>query len=351
MTDLSNGGQPGTQTSEQQFSLTGMTCASCVARVEKALAKVPGVTNVSVNLATEQATLQTAGTVTMQAIKAAVEKAVQSAGNVSVQVQISQGKPAASSDSTDGSGIRHILTVGAGKGGVGKSTLSVNLALALKAQGLRVGIMDGDIYGPNLPLMLGIPEGTKPQVSENNKLIPIEAHGLKVISIGLLVPKDQPMVWRGPMLHSAIQQFLQKVEWGSLDFLVVDLPPGTGDIQLSLVQSAKVSGAVVVSTPQEVALEDVRKAVVMFNHLKVPVLGMVENMAGEIFGKGGAEKAAQKLQIPFLGTVELDAQIRKAGDSGQPIFLNPASPASAQFGLIAAKITAALVQSAETQGS
>lgn len=281
-------------------------------------------------------------------LKTAVETAVKASGAASVQVQVSQGKPGAKAHAgQDAEGIRHIITVGAGKGGVGKSTVSVNLALALQAKGFKVGIMDGDIYGPNLPLMLGIAEGTKPQVSSDSKLIPIVAHGLKVISIGLLVAKDQPMVWRGPMLHSAVQQFLQKVEWGSLDYLVVDLPPGTGDIQLSLVQSTKISGAVVVSTPQEVALEDVRKAVVMFNHLKVPVLGMVENMSGDIFGRGGAEKAAATLQIPFLGTVELDAQIRIAGDSGKPILIShPDSQAARQFNLIAEKISASVIQPA-----
>ncbi len=284
----------------------------------------------------------------LQKVKSAVEAAVKNLGVESVQVQFSHGKTAgisASSFEQDAEGIRHVITVGAGKGGVGKSTVSVNLALALKTQGFKVGIMDGDIYGPNLPLMLGIPDGTKPQVSANNKLIPIEACGIKVISIGLLVAKDQPMVWRGPMLHSAVQQFLQKVEWGTLDFLVVDLPPGTGDIQLSLVQSTKISGAIVVSTPQEVALEDVRKAIVMFNHLKVPVLGMVENMAGEIFGRGGAKKAAEKLAIPFLGIIELDAKIRIAGDIGKPILIaHPGSQAAKQFLKISQTIASAVMQ-------
>ncbi len=283
----------------------------------------------------------------LRQIKMAVETVLKNAGAVSVQVQLSQGKPISASAELGGKtdGIKHVVTVGAGKGGVGKSTVSVNLALALKAKGFQVGIMDGDIYGPNLPLMLGIPDGTKPTISENNKLVPIEAHGIKVISIGLLVNKDQPMVWRGPMLHSAVQQFLQKVEWGNLDFLVVDLPPGTGDIQLSLAQSISVSGAVVVSTPQEVALEDVRKAVVMFNHLKVPVLGMVENMAGDIFGRGGAEKAAQKLNIPFLGRVELDAQIRVAGDAGKPVLLsNLSGQAAKEFLSIAEKVSEAVLQ-------
>lgn len=276
-------------------------------------------------------------------LKSTIEKALKAEGASSVQIQISQGKAVAAQPDHQTPDIKKIIAVGAGKGGVGKSTVSVNLALALQAQGFKVGIMDGDIYGPNLPLMLGIAEGSKPQISENSKLVPIEAHGVKVISIGLLVPKDQPMVWRGPMLHSAVQQFLQKVEWGELDFLIVDLPPGTGDIQLSLAQSAAVSGAVVVSTPQEVALEDVRKAVVMFNHLKVPVLGMVENMAGDIFGRGGAEKAAQKLNISFLGRVELDGQIRVAGDNGKPVILsNPQSQAAKEFSKIAEKISESL---------
>ncbi|HTL46901.1 MAG TPA: Mrp/NBP35 family ATP-binding protein [Verrucomicrobiae bacterium] len=216
-------------------------------------------------------------------------------------------------------GIKHIIAVASGKGGVGKTTASVNLALAFKNLGYRVGLMDGDIYGPNVPLMLGVSADARPQVSSENKLIPLEAYGIKMISMGVLVPADQPMVWRGPMLHSAVTQFLQKVDWGELDFLFVDLPPGTGDVQLSLVQTVPLTGAVIVTTPQEVALMDVRKGVLMFRKTEVPILGVVENMSGEIFGKGGGEKAAAQFEVPFLGSVPLDPQVRIGGDAGKPV--------------------------------
>lgn len=229
-------------------------------------------------------------------------------------------------------GIKNIIAVSSGKGGVGKSTTAVNLAVALKEQGNRVGLMDGDIYGPNIPLMLGIDHNQKPQVSPSDKMIPIESKGIHVISMGVLVPPDQPMVWRGPMLHSAVTQFLQKVEWGELDYLVVDLPPGTGDVQLSLVQSAPLTGAVIVTTPQEVSLMDVRKAVLMFKKTHVPILGILENMTGEIFGQGGGREAAEQFSVPFLGDVPLDGNIRKGGDLGEPVVLaHPDSKATHAF--------------------
>ncbi len=223
------------------------------------------------------------------------------------------------------SGIGAVIAVASGKGGVGKSTVCVNLAFSLKAMGFRVGIMDGDIYGPNIPIMLGVSNDVRPQVNSENKMIPIEAHGIKMISMGVLVPADQAMVWRGPMLHSAVTQFFQKVAWGELDFLLVDLPPGTGDVQLSLVQNTKLLGAVIVTTPQEVALMDVRKGVMMFKKTEVPVLGVVENMAGDVFGSGGGEKAASEFQVPFLGRIPLEAKIREGGDSGVPVIISEAS--------------------------
>jgi ATP-binding protein involved in chromosome partitioning len=229
-------------------------------------------------------------------------------------------------------GVRNIIAVASGKGGVGKTTASVNLALALAQKGYQVGLMDGDIYGPNVPLMLGVPDGTKPHVGQNEKIIPLEIKGIKMISMGVLVPADQPMVWRGPMLHSAVTQFLQKVDWGVLDFLLVDLPPGTGDVQLSLVQTVPLTGAVVVTTPQEVALMDVRKGIAMFRKTGVPILGIIENMTGEIFGRGGGKDAAAKLQVPFLGEIPLERKVREGGDAGTPVvFSDAAHPASAAF--------------------
>ncbi len=229
-------------------------------------------------------------------------------------------------------GIQHVVAVASGKGGVGKTTAAVNLAAALVKKGCRTGLMDADIYGPNVPLMLGVPAETRPRVNQEDKMVPIEAQGMKMISMVVLVPADQPMVWRGPMLHGTITQFVQKVDWGELDFLIVDLPPGTGDVQLSLVQTVPLSGAVIVTTPQEVALMDVRKGVAMFRKTNVPILGVIENMTGEVFGSGGGRNAAAQFQVPFLAEVPLDRRVREGGDQGLPIVLsNPDSPASRAF--------------------
>ena len=246
-------------------------------------------------------------------------------------------------------GIRNIVAVGAGKGGVGKSTTAVNLAVALRRTGARVGLMDADVYGPNIPQMLGIT--VQPEVSEEKRILPPEAHGIKVISMGMLVPPDQAVIWRGPMLHGAVQQFMRDVEWGELDYLVVDLPPGTGDVSLSMAQSVPVAGAIVVTTPQGVSVSDVRKAVGMFRQLNIPVLGVVENMStfacphcGErtdIFGHGGGERMATDMGIPFLGSVPIDTRVRAGGDEGQPIVAAaPESPAGAAFVEIAGKVAA-----------
>lgn len=253
------------------------------------------------------------------------------AGMESLTVEMASAKKAASafSPKMPVSGIDRVIAVASGKGGVGKSTVAVNLALALSAQGARVGLMDGDIYGPNVPLMLGIPAESRPHVNAEGKIIPLEAYGIKMISMGVLVPADQPMVWRGPMLHSAIQQFIQKVAWGELDYLLVDLPPGTGDVQLSLVQTVPLSGAVIVTTPQEVALMDVRKGIMMFQKTEVPILGIIENMSGEIFGRGGGKAAAEQFNVPFLGEIPLDARVREGGDAGKPVLTQDrALPAS-----------------------
>ncbi len=222
-----------------------------------------------------------------------------------------------------------IIAVGSGKGGVGKTTLAVNLAIVLSKLGHKVGLLDADVYGPNVPLMLGI--NAQPKVLGDNRIEPLEAHGLKVISVGFLNPGDKPLIWRGPMLHSIIKQFLGSVVWGELDYLVVDLPPGTGDVALSLIQTVPLTGAIVVSTPSDVSLQDARKAIEMFRQMKVDLVGMVENMSyfvcphcnhqTDIFSRGGTEKTAAQFGVSYLGAVQLDPDIRKASDSGQPTVL------------------------------
>src|SRR5246127_3489136 len=226
-------------------------------------------------------------------------------------------------------GVDAIIAVGSGKGGVGKTTLSVNLAVALAKMGHKVGLLDADVYGPNVPLMLGV--NSQPRMVGENRIEPIEAFGLKVISVGFLNPGDKPVIWRGPMLHQIIRQFLGLVEWGHLDYMVVDLPPGTGDVALSLVQTVPLTGAVVVSTPSDVSLQDARKAIEMFRQMKVDVAGMVENMSYfvcphchneiDIFSRGGAEKTARQFGVDFLGGIQLDPEIRKPGDEGKPAVL------------------------------
>jgi len=226
-------------------------------------------------------------------------------------------------------GVDAIIAVGSGKGGVGKTTLSVNLAVALAKLGHKVGLLDADVYGPNVPLMLGM--SGQPKMVGENRIEPLEAFGVKVISVGFLNPGDKPIIWRGPMLHQIVKQFLSMVEWGHLDYMVVDLPPGTGDIALSLVQSVPLTGAVVVSTPSDVSLQDARKAIEMFRQMKVDIVGVVENMSYfvcphcsheiDIFSRGGAERMAQQFTVPFLGNIELDPDVRKAGDGGKPVVL------------------------------
>lgn len=244
-------------------------------------------------------------------------------------------------------GVRNIIAVSSGKGGVGKSTVAVNLAVALALDGAKVGLMDADVYGPNVPIMLGA-AGVEPQVF-NNQLIPAEAHGIKMISMALLVPPDKPMILRGPMLHGVVRQFLSDVNWGELDYLIVDMPPGTGDVQLSLAQLVPVQGAVLVTTPQEVSLSDVRRAVKMFEQVNVPVLGVIENMSYfiapdtgnkyEIFGSGGGQRLSDEYDLNFLGQVPLGMEVREGGDRGIPVVISsPDSPQSAAFRHVAEEV-------------
>ena len=236
-------------------------------------------------------------------------------------------------------GVKHIIAISSGKGGVGKSTVAANLAVALVQSGAKVGLMDADIYGPNIPMMMGVVD---PPEKEGEKLRPSEAYGVKIISMAFFVPEDTAIVWRGPMVHTAIQQFFRDVLWEELDYLLIDLPPGTGDAQLSISQVVSLTGAITVTTPQEVALYDVRKGLMMFKKVNVPLLGIIENMSffvcghcgerTEIFSFAGGERAAEKYEVPFLGRIPLDPAIREGGDAGKPIVVaDPASPQTKAF--------------------
>lgn len=251
--------------------------------------------------------------------------------------------------------INHIIAVASGKGGVGKSTIAVNISVALAQSGARVGLLDADFYGPNIPVMMGV-RGL-PVQSQNQKIIPGEAYGVKVMSTGFLVKDGQPLIWRGPLLHSAVKQFLSDVEWGELDYLIVDLPPGTGDVQLSLAQTISLSGGIIVTTPQEVSLEDAGRALEMFIKLNIPVLGIIENMSlltlpdattMNIFGEGGGLILAEKYCVPLLGKIELYPSIREGGDTGKPIMISqpdsqPAREIRKMSGEIAAKLSIAAI--------
>lgn len=250
------------------------------------------------------------------------------------------------------SGVKNIIAVASGKGGVGKSTVAANLAVSLFKAGHTVGLLDTDIYGPSIPTMFGVTE--RPNITTDKKLVPIFKHGVHLVSMGFLVDTDQAMIWRGPMVTSAVKQFMQEVRWGELDYLVLDLPPGTGDIQLTIVQTVPLTGAVIVSTPQTVALDDARKGVAMFGKVNVPVLGIVENMAYftppdmpekkyYIFGKHGARKLAQKLEVPFLGEIALQENIRDTSDTGSPVVESqPDSAAAESFRQICERVINAL---------
>jgi len=259
------------------------------------------------------------------------------------------------------SNVKHIIAVASGKGGVGKSTTSVNLALALAKQGAKVGIVDADIYGPSLPMMLGVAEGTRPEIVDQKYFIPVEAQGIKSMSMGYLATDQTPMVWRGPMASGALLQILTQTLWGELDYLVVDMPPGTGDIQLTLAQKAQLSGAVIVTTPQDIALLDARKAIEMFYKVNIPVLGIVENMAvhscsqcghqEHIFGEGGGQKVASEYQTEVLGSLPLSLDIREQMDSGKPsVISEPEGSVAMSYGQVACKVIALLADKASPGG-
>jgi len=239
--------------------------------------------------------------------------------------------------------MKNVIAVASGKGGVGKSTVAVNFAVALAQAGASVGLMDADVYGPNIPIMMGVRRVPR---AANKKIVPLEAHGVRLMSMGFLVDSEKPLVWRGPMLHSAIRQFLSDVDWGGVDYLVIDLPPGTGDVQLTLAQSVPLTGAIIVTTPQPVALSDVRKGVAAFQQLEVPIIGVVENMSlyicpqcgheAHIFAHGGGREAAEQYGVPFLGEIPLDPSVREGGDLGRPVIVAaPDSPVAQAFQRVA----------------
>lgn len=253
--------------------------------------------------------------------------------------------------------IRNAIAVASGKGGVGKSTVAVNLAVVLAQAGSRVGLLDADIYGPNVPTMMGI---HKMPLTSDQKLIPPQAHGVKIMSIGFMVPENQALIWRGPLLHTAIRQFIEDVDWGELDYLIVDLPPGTGDVQLSLAQSMPLAGGIIVTLPQKVSVEDARRGLEMFRSMEVPILGIVENMSYlqledgkqlEIFGSGGGKSLAEESQIAMIGAIPLDPIVREGGDSGTPVVISHPDSEVAKIMVSIAETLAAKVAELEEKGS
>ncbi len=296
--------------------------------------------------------------------KASCQQAVTAlAGVESVEVQLSARqratRPALGSELARE--VKNILAVASGKGGVGKSTVASNLACALAAEGARVGLLDLDVYGPSIPALLGLKHGELTYFEETQLVAPMEKFGMKIMSMGFLVPPGQSVIWRGPMLHGQVDFFFRKVHWGELDYLVVDLPPGTGDVQLSLSQLVPLGGAVVVSTPQDVALGVATKAINMFEKLKVPVLGLVENMSfyscphchqrDDVFGHGGARETATRLGVAFLGEIPLNSQVRQAGDEGTPVVVAQPDSAAAQAFRACARLTAGRLSVAAVEGT
>ena len=274
---------------------------------------------------------------TMESLRGAVEKAVLGIPGVdkamvaltAERAPQQPGQPQPNARGSGVPGIRHLIAVASGKGGVGKSTTAVNLALGLKSLGLKVAVLDADVYGPSIPKLFGLTGKPEPSDAAGKKMKPLERYGVEVMSVGFLVPEDTPMIWRGPMVMSALTQLLRETEWGEADVMVIDMPPGTGDVQLTLAQQTPLSGAVIVSTPQDLALIDARKGLNMFRKVNVPVIGIVENMSyftctkcgerHEIFGHGGAREEASRIGVPFLGEIPLDKEVRRRSDSGEPI--------------------------------
>jgi len=298
--------------------------------------------------------LSTANAEVVRQIRQEAERVLRTLPDVKqVQVDVSQptappGSGAASPWANQNrlAGVRRILAVASGKGGVGKSTVSVNLACALHQQGLQVGLLDCDIYGPSIPLMMGVRE--RPTLGEDHKMLPLVSHGVKLMSIGFLVDDTQPVIWRGPLIAKAIQQFFEAVAWGQLDVLLVDLPPGTGDAQLSLCQTVPLDGGIIVTTPQEASLGVVRKSIAMFQKVNVPITGLVENMSYftapngervEIFGHGGGRAEAERQRVPFLGEIPIHTEIREGGDRGLPVVVSlPDSPPGRAFAQLATAV-------------
>jgi len=312
--------------------------------------KIDGANNVVV-----QMTLATNDPNVPRTIKAESEAAlsyIPGVGQFRVNIDIqAPAQPAAGAGATDIPGIKHIIAVASGKGGVGKSTVAANLAIALQQTGTNVGLCDCDMYGPSISLMFNVRE--RPMATEDNRIIPLEQYGLKLMSMGFLLDDDSPAILRGPMVTRYTQQFLRQVEWGKLDYLILDLPPGTGDIQLTIVQTVALAGAVIVTTPQEVALIDARKASAMFQRVNVPVLGLIENMSYfqcpsdqkryDIFGSGGGEREARRLKVPLLGQIPIDIETRESGDKGAPItFASKNNPSTVEFRRIALQLRQAL---------
>src|SRR5215210_6216207 len=315
-------------------------------RAEEAVKAIPGVTSVMIALTAERS-----GSAGVRAQSDAPPPSSTRAGRAGHAPQPGHGVPGQQQTPIGIPGVGAVIAVASGKGGVGKSTTAINLALGLRDLGLKVGVLDADIYGPSLPKLLAIRE--KPQTIGGTRLKPIERYGLTVMSIGFLIEEETPMIWRGPMVMSALTQMLREVEWGTLDVMVVDMPPGTGDAQLTMAQQVPLKGAVIVSTPQDLALIDARRGIAMFNRVNVPVLGIVENMStficpssgtrSDIFGHGGARHEAERLNVPFLGEVPRDIAIRETSDAGLPIVATqPDGPHAAAYRAIASAVHAQL---------
>ena len=306
----------------------------------------------------------------MDMLRAAVEKAVAAIPGVSKavvaltaerQAQPAQGRPMTAATAPANSGIRYMIAVASGKGGVGKSTTAVNLALGLKSLGLRVAVLDADIYGPSMPKLFGLSGNPRFSDADGKQMKPMERYGVELMSIGFLVPEDTPMIWRGPMVMSALTQLLRDTQWSEIDVMVVDMPPGTGDVQLTLAQQTPLSGAVIVSTPQDLALIDARKGLNMFRRVDVPVLGIVENMSYfiapdtgkryDIFGHGGAKAEALRVGVPFLGEVPLEMVIRESSDAGKPVVASdPTGPHARAYREIGAKVMQRLKEEEGSSG-